>query len=109
MDFVTELGADVVIDYHEQYIRDPGTCHHRHCLRQPGSPGVRVTVEGRRSSPRRTVQIVASAVRISAALTLSESSLFSPKVCVLRKHAQRQGTTAFSGLMHLDLLHVPRP
>ena len=49
IDFVNGLGADVVVDYHEQNIRYPGQCHRGRCLRQPGFPGVVVTVEGDRA------------------------------------------------------------
>ena len=113
------------MDHHEQNIRYLGQSHRRRCLRQPGFPGVR-SVE----CVEQIMQIVTSAVRIDVALTLSRRrSLFAPPnlrgTLVVLAHAdaqslcaagacslsepwwldqftaQRQGTTAFSGLMCL--------
>ena len=80
MDFVNELGADVVIDYHEQYIRYPLGHDTVDIVFDNLGPSVCGNCCGRSSSPSGIMQIVTSAVRIDVALTLSKSSLFAPRV-----------------------------
>ena len=64
IDFVNDLGATVVIIFHEQNIRYPGQWHRGHLSSTtPGFPGVRTLVEGHRAVPSRMMQIVTSALR----------------------------------------------